>query len=84
MISYNATCYSSGYLYLQIYVDGQQTNPKGSAIFCSQANGSYTYVSATKQAVYTVPTKGTHSVTIAAFQNSGYFGLSNASLVVEK
>jgi hypothetical protein len=82
LVTYTATCETNYYssLSLQIYVDGQVTNPKGSAILCGSDYYPVT-VSASRSAVYIVANKGTHSVIINL---TGSGTLSNASLTVQR
>ena len=87
VVMYNATCKTSGpnYLYLQIKVDGQPTNPNVDAVFCS-ASSNPSEIATSRQVIYTVPNKGTHSVTatLTVSEPDANFYLVATSIVVAK
>jgi hypothetical protein len=87
VITYNANCYTNGYVKIRITVDGANTNPNSTGIiFCGVNNdGSWSTVSASRQAVYTVPRKGTHYLSITVTQDGGdFFNIYNSSVSVMK
>lgn len=84
-ITYNAVCVASGYVYVQIKVDGQPTSPSVNADFCSHSSsGSYDYVSASRQAYYVVPHKGRHAVTVTVSFSGNFFQIYDSSIIVQK
>jgi hypothetical protein len=85
VITYNANCYTNGYVKIQITVDGANTNPNSPEImFCSVNNdGSWSTVAASRQAVYTAPKKGAHNLSITVRQDGGdFFLIYNSSVSV--
>jgi len=91
-ITYNAECGVLGprqaWVSVSILVDGVEANPKGGAdtAFCTATNtANYSWVSAARQSIITLPTAGAHSVQILVDLNNGAtnWWLGDTSLVVE-
>lgn len=87
VITFNAECRAdgAGWVTVLLLVDGKATNPPSGVDFalCTAGAG---WVGAVRQSVYTVPTQGTHSVTVLAQGISGNdsWSLADISLVVVK